>query len=275
MQNLQDDSDEDDDRHSEGDDDDDDDDDEDLFDSDEEEMLSKPYNKLSQSTSQDKSQSFVGKRLKGRKRLQLKSKSKTKDDDDDDDAMIVSPEEGEEVEDDDDDDDDDSDTPKKDISKRKSSHITSKQSKLDSVVDDDEHHAMDIEDTVEIDDSPEAVYEDYLRLQTRRFVMLNLINEPYFDKIIQNTFVRIFIGKNNGIDMYMMAEVIGVIHSSRSYKFENKHTDVKLVLAAGDSRREFRPNIVSNSRITEYEFKAYVTVTQKSHGKLLTVKVID
>jgi RNA polymerase-associated protein RTF1 len=128
---------------------------------------------------------------------------------------------------------------------------------------------------IEVDDSPEGTYQDYLKLQLRRYYITKWLSEPFFEEAILHTFVRVWSESKNGIDAYVMAEIVSVKDGFRTYKADNKLTDIRLDLAVGESIRRFRISEISNSRISELEFSKYCErVRYFKNGKLLTVKVL-
>lgn len=160
-----------------------------------------------------------------------------------------------------------------------------KKTKLSSLSDDDEAAEDDMQQDEgdaaddaqskdeEIDLSPPASFKDCLKLQLRRDLLMKWVSEPYFEEAVLHNFVRLSMGEQNGINVYAMAEIVAVKGGFKHYKVDNKTTDVRLDLAIGASIRRFRISLISNSRITEHEFKLYVARVEASpKGRLLTEK---
>ena len=97
------------------------------------------------------------------------------------------------------------------------------------------------------DDSPAASYEECLKLQMRRNQIERLVNEPYCEDALKNTFVRLSLGMSNGVAVYLMAEIVAVKDSFKPYILENgKQTQIRLDLAVGNSTKRFRISLISN-----------------------------
>lgn len=58
------------------------------------------------------------------------------------------------------------------------------------------------------DDSPLAGLEDYLRLQTKRDMIIKWLNEPYLKAAVIGTFVKYLIGTDKNQAIYRMCQVI-------------------------------------------------------------------
>ena len=83
-----------------------------------------------------------------------------------------------------------------------------------------------------------------------------------------NTFVRVSLGMNNGIAVYLMAEVVDVKDTYKPYVLENgQTTKIRLDLAIGKSIKRFRISLISNRRITESEYAEYLSKLKLSNSK--------
>lgn len=144
---------------------------------------------------------------------------------------------------------------------------------IDEEVDDEEEIFSDDSDEeptegdkADIDESVAASYQDCLKLQLRRSQIESLVNEPFFERAVVKSFVRLSVGVSNDVAVYLMAEIVGVKDSYKPYKLDNgKLTQMRLDLAVGNSIKRFRISLVSNSRIAQTEFDDYVT-RLKSRG---------
>lgn len=75
----------------------------------------------------------------------------------------------------------------------------------------------------------------------------------YFSELVEGAFVRLGVGQDKGEAIYRLARVVKVSQSktSRLYRLEKHHTDVKLTLAIGNDQRDTSMEMMSNSSPTE------------------------
>lgn len=159
-----------------------------------------------------------------------------------------------------DDDNDDNITRKDQNKKRESSNITSNEEK-------------------EVDNSPLAELVDYQRIQTRRLFIEQWISEPFFDNVVKGSFVRLFVGVQDDVQIYRMCEVLDVLPYKRSYRLPGTELtiDRALLVGLGSSQKVAKMYHVSNSRITDKEFQYYVNMMKSSRDedKLLRKNEIE
>jgi RNA polymerase-associated protein RTF1 len=130
----------------------------------------------------------------------------------------------------------------------------------------------------EDDTSPLAEYTDYQRIQTRRIFIDKWISEPFFDEAVKGSFVRLFIGLQNDVQVYRMCEVIDVLPYKRPYRLPGTDiiVDRALLVGQGTNQKVAKMYHVSNSRILEKEFQCYVATLKKTReeDRLLRKNVI-
>lgn len=128
------------------------------------------------------------------------------------------------------------------------------------------------------DTSPLAEVSDYQRIQTRRMFIDKWISEPFFDEAVKGSFVRLFVGVQNDVQIYRMCEVLDVLPYKRPYRLPGTDitVDRALLVGLGSSQKVAKMYHVSNHKITEKEFQFYVTTMKASRDedKLLRKNVI-
>lgn len=127
------------------------------------------------------------------------------------------------------------------------------------------------------DTSPLAEVGDYQRIQTRRMFIDKWISEPFFDEAVKGSFVRLFIGLQDNVQIYRMCEVLDVVPYKRPYRLPGTDitVDRALLVGLGSSQKVAKMFHVSNHKITEKEFQFYVTTmkTCRDGDKLLRKNV--
>jgi hypothetical protein len=184
--------------------------------------------------------------------------------------------------DDDDDDDDDDNYDALPASRSQlygDSTTAMKDNEADSENDDDDD-----------DDSPLAEFEDYRKLQMRRALVDKYINEPYFERMMVGSFVRVFTNYKNGIRNYQMAEVMRLNSNAKEYLFttmdqKKLKTTIRMDLGFGGIivKSNAKLDLISNSRVTDDEYERYLknsheAVTRANRNrkvKLLTKKLYE
>lgn len=78
----------------------------------------------------------------------------------------------------------------------------------------------------EEDDEP-AAYQDYLRIFLRREDLAKMIHEPYFEKYVTGCYVRFLIDGKPGEAVYRCCEIVGVQHSEKAYKIDSGNGPVE------------------------------------------------
>lgn len=111
------------------------------------------------------------------------------------------------------------------------------------------------------------------KVQIRRHQMIQWFYEPFFDKVLPSSFVRILVGENNVKQpIYRMCEISGIEKTGRIYKIPDSkiQTDVRLIVRIGTkSKHNVKIDKVSNSRITEKEYKKYIQDLKSFRKNLL------
>jgi RNA polymerase-associated protein RTF1 len=129
----------------------------------------------------------------------------------------------------------------------------------------------------EVDTSELADLTDYQRIQTRRMFIDKWISEPFFDGVVIGSFVRLFVGLQESVQIYRMCEVTDVVPYKRPYRLPGTEitVDRALLVKLGSSEKVAKMYHVSNSRISEKEFQFYVNTMKacREEDKLLRKNV--
>ena len=111
--------------------------------------------------------------------------------------------------------------------------------------------------------SPEATLEDMLRIQLRRQTIASLLNEPYFEEVMRDSFVRVYSHSdpNTNTPIYKACKVQEIKPYKSEYPVEKRMCNKVMVLDDGTGKYQKWMNIkislVSNSRITPIEYDTY------------------
>jgi hypothetical protein len=75
----------------------------------------------------------------------------------------------------------------------------------------------------------------------------------FFPQYIKDAYVRIGVGMFNGAMEYRLAQIVGISEKKASapYDLEKHRTDLKLTLAHGEQKQDFKMDMISNSPLTE------------------------
>jgi hypothetical protein len=88
--------------------------------------------------------------------------------------------------------------------------------------------------------------EELQRLQVPRHIFEEIIDLPTFDKLVIGWFVRVNIGRPGMKHTNQIAEIIGVVESSKTYFFGEKHTRKAFKLQMGVIEEVVRLQFISN-----------------------------
>jgi RNA polymerase-associated protein RTF1 len=129
---------------------------------------------------------------------------------------------------------------------------------------------------VEVDDTPEATLDHYLKIQIRRTFIEKWLNEPFFERILVGMFVRYSIGERQGVHVYRMGEIKEVSYDAkRPYALAGSQTRVMIELDIAGVSKKGRLDLISNSRIRADEFDFYVEKIRSSRSyKVLTERQV-
>jgi len=109
------------------------------------------------------------------------------------------------------------------------------------------HKVVHIETFMELD-----------KIRLSRYKLDRFCHLPIFKKTVVGCFVRISIG-NHPIKgpMYRVAEILDICETAKVYEVIKNRTNIGLKVRHGKDTKVFRMNFVSNSPITESEFKKW------------------
>ena len=86
----------------------------------------------------------------------------------------------------------------------------------------------------------------------------------FFPEYVKDAYVRIGVGMYNGAMEYRLAQVVGISETKATVPYElDKHrTDMKLTLAHGEQKQDFKMDMISNSAVTPVREKP----VERKHG---------
>ncbi|CAF3499645.1 unnamed protein product [Rotaria sp. Silwood1] len=108
-----------------------------------------------------------------------------------------------------------------------------------------------------------------------RFRMEKWCHAPFFTDVVKGAFVRINIGQNNGKPVYRLCEIRDVVETGKVYNLGATRTNKGLRLKHGHNERVFRLEFVSNSEISDSEFKRWREASIKQNISLPTLEKVD
>ncbi|CAF1464538.1 unnamed protein product [Adineta steineri] len=108
-----------------------------------------------------------------------------------------------------------------------------------------------------------------------RFRMEKWCHAPFFSNVAKGAFVRINIGQNNGSPVYRVCEIRDVVETGKIYNLGATRTNKGLRLKHGHNERVFRLEFVSNSEISDAEFKRWRETTIKQGISLPTLEDVE
>ncbi|CAF3326800.1 unnamed protein product [Rotaria socialis] len=108
-----------------------------------------------------------------------------------------------------------------------------------------------------------------------RFRMEKWCHAPFFNQVVKGAFVRINIGQNNGVTIYRVCEILGVVETSKIYNLGTTRTNKGLRLKYGRNERMFRLEFVSNSEISDTEFTHWRETLIKYNVSLPTLEQVE
>lgn len=120
-------------------------------------------------------------------------------------------------------------------------------------------------------------YKDLLKVQVTRSDLETWIDEPYWDKVIRNLFVRIGVGESDSKGyVYRVAEIVEPVDlGGKEYKLGKKRTSLCLKLSIAGSMKDFQMEYVSNKPFTEEEFEVWKKTMLKHNYEPPTPKQLD
>ncbi|KXJ81690.1 hypothetical protein RP20_CCG018324 [Aedes albopictus] len=117
--------------------------------------------------------------------------------------------------------------------------------------------------------------EELEKLRISRHKIERFISLPMFNKVVQNCFVRINIGNNNGKPVYRVAEIVGVVETDKVYQFGNCRTNKGFKLKHGNQERVFRMEFISNQDFTDSEYQKWLSACEASGTTLPRVDTVE
>ncbi|CAF1070326.1 unnamed protein product [Rotaria sordida] len=108
-----------------------------------------------------------------------------------------------------------------------------------------------------------------------RFRMEKWCHAPFFADVAKGAFVRINIGQNNGKPVYRVCEIRDVVETGKIYNLGPTRTNKGLRLKHGHNERVFRLEFVSNSEISDSEFKRWRETSIKQNIPLPTLEQVE
>jgi len=112
-------------------------------------------------------------------------------------------------------------------------------------------------------------------MKLSRFKMEKWCHAPFFSLVAKGAFVRINIGQNSGSPVYRIGEILDVVETSKVYQLGNTRTNKGLKLRHGTNERVFRLEYVSNSPVSDQEFKRWRETLIKQNIPLPTMEDVE
>lgn len=113
--------------------------------------------------------------------------------------------------------------------------------------------------------------DELKRILVSRDMLYHWCNLPFFDKVVQNCFVRVETGRGKG--SYRLAEVVGVEETPKIYLFGKTTTKKTLRLKYGSSESVVKLMKVSNQEFTDEEFDKLMETLSANDVPFNTAKV--
>lgn len=117
--------------------------------------------------------------------------------------------------------------------------------------------------------------EELNKMRLSRFKMERFVNLPIFEKTVMNCFVRISIGNNGAKPVYRVAEVLGVVETTKIYQLGSTKTNRGLRLKHGTQERVFRLEFISNQEFTESEFCKWREICATQNVPMPTIESME
>ncbi|KXJ81691.1 hypothetical protein RP20_CCG018326 [Aedes albopictus] len=117
--------------------------------------------------------------------------------------------------------------------------------------------------------------EELEKLRISRHKIERFITLPMFNQVVQNCFVRINIGNNNGSPVYRVAEIIGVVETGKIYQLGNCRTNKGFRLKHGSQERVFQLEFISNQKFSDSEYRNWLSACEATGTALPYADTIE
>lgn len=156
----------------------------------------------------------------------------------------------------------DSDLEDAGAARRRRSKQRKQQRKYEQQQEDFEGADMDEEFDQQQDKEQPSQPIDYAHLKQlviRRVAFERMLDEPYFNELIKEMFVKVTVGTrpDDHSVAYRLCQIAGTQEWKSKYKFGQSDTKAGLLLRFGKSERVFPLSAVSNQSVTEEEFERW------------------
>ncbi|XP_076825986.1 RNA polymerase-associated protein RTF1 homolog [Clavelina lepadiformis] len=105
-------------------------------------------------------------------------------------------------------------------------------------------------------------------IRLSRFKLENWIHFPIFKETVLGCYVRVWVGEDESRPPYVMAEIVDVVQTVKSYQFGKVRTNVGLMLKHGQHKRIFTLQCMSNSDFTDSEFLKWKQAMEEAGERL-------
>ncbi|XP_071971371.1 RNA polymerase-associated protein RTF1 homolog [Engystomops pustulosus] len=122
---------------------------------------------------------------------------------------------------------------------------------------------------------PVSLPEELNKVRLSRHKLERWCHMPFFAKTVSGCFVRIGIGNHNSKPVYRVAEITGVVETTKVYQLGTTRTNKGLQLRHGSDQRVFRLEFVSNQEFTESEFMKWKEAMFSAGMQLPTLDEIN
>ncbi|KXJ77904.1 hypothetical protein RP20_CCG006211 [Aedes albopictus] len=117
--------------------------------------------------------------------------------------------------------------------------------------------------------------EELEKLRISRHKIERSITLPMFNQVVQNCFVRINIGNNNGSPVYRVAEIIEVVETGKIYQLGQCRTNKGFRLKHGSQERVFRLEFISNQKFSDSEYQNWLSACEATGTALPYADTIE
>ncbi|KAH6910707.1 hypothetical protein BKA70DRAFT_1271306 [Coprinopsis sp. MPI-PUGE-AT-0042] len=127
-----------------------------------------------------------------------------------------------------------------------------------------------------VEDNSPATVEDFNRCRLTRDLVAKWCMAPWFDKYVQDAWVRYLIGNREGEAIYRMCAIQGIsTESTKPYKVNDRTVNQMVDLQHGKSVKAFNMDRISNAPFSQGEFERLTQTCQKEKVKLPTKKELQ
>ncbi|CAK8679220.1 unnamed protein product [Clavelina lepadiformis] len=115
---------------------------------------------------------------------------------------------------------------------------------------------------------PLLIKDKLSTIRLSRFNLEDWIHFPIFKETVLGCYVRVWVGEEESRPPYVMAEIVDVVQTVKSYQLGKVRTNVGLMLKHGQHKRVFTLQCMSNSDFTDSEFLKWRQAMEEAGERL-------